>query len=95
MLLLLSYGIQALIYKTSSLKQMKLLNGYTTITMFAILPRRIPRCFQIVTLLTGDQEFDSPKTLAAFALGLMLFTVTLLLNIFALHIVKKYREQYE
>ena len=50
---------------------------------------------QIVTLLTGDQEFDSPKTLAAFALGLMSFTVTLLLNIFALHIVKKYREQYE
>ena len=50
---------------------------------------------QIVTLLTGDQEFDSPKTLAAFALGLMLFSVTLLLNIFALHIVKKYREQYE
>ena len=50
---------------------------------------------QIVTLLTGDQEFDSPKTLAAFALGLMLFMVTLMLNIFALHIVKKYREQYE
>jgi phosphate transport system permease protein len=50
---------------------------------------------QIVTLLTGDQEFDSPKTLAAFALGLMLFTVTLLLNVFALHIVKKYREQYD
>ena len=50
---------------------------------------------QIVTLLTGDQEFDSPKTLAAFALGLMLFMVTLILNIFALHIVKKYREQYE
>lgn len=50
---------------------------------------------QIVTLLTGDQEFDSPKTLAAFALGLMLFAVTLMLNIFALQIVKKYREQYE
>ena len=50
---------------------------------------------QIVTLLTGDQEFDSPKTLAAFALGLMLFVVTLMLNIFALQIVKKYREQYE
>ena len=50
---------------------------------------------QNVNLLTGDQEFDSPKTLAAFALGLMLFTVTLMLNIFALHIVKKYREQYE
>jgi phosphate transport system permease protein len=50
---------------------------------------------QIVTLLTGDQEFDSPKTLAAFALGLMLFTVTLVLNVIALHVVRKYREQYE
>ncbi len=50
---------------------------------------------QIVTLLTGDQEFDSAKTLAAFALGLMLFVSTLLLNIVALHIVRKYREQYE
>lgn len=50
---------------------------------------------QIVTLLVGDQEFDSPKTLAAFALGLMLFLVTLSLNYFALHIVKKYREQYD
>ena len=50
---------------------------------------------QIVTLLVGDQEFDSPKTLAAFALGLLLFIVTLLLNIFALYIVRKYREQYE
>ena len=50
---------------------------------------------QIVTLLVGDQEFDSPKTLAAFALGLMLFVVTLGLNFFAQHIVKKYREQYE
>lgn len=50
---------------------------------------------QIVTLLVGDQEFDSPKTLAAFALGLMLFVVTLCLNYLALHIVKKYREQYD
>lgn len=50
---------------------------------------------QIVTLLTGDQEFDSPKTLAAFALGLGLFVITLLLNIIALHIIRKYREQYE
>lgn len=50
---------------------------------------------QIVTLLVGDQEFNSPKTLSAFALGLMLFVVTLVLNYFALHIVKKYREQYE
>ncbi len=50
---------------------------------------------QIVTLLVGDQEFDSPKTLAAFALGLMLFLVTLLLNIIALHVVRRYREQYE
>jgi phosphate transport system permease protein len=50
---------------------------------------------QIVTLLTGDQEFDSAKTLAAFALGLALFVVTLTLNVIALHIVRKYREQYE
>jgi len=50
---------------------------------------------QIVTLLVGDQEFDSPKTLAAFALGLVLFLVTLLLNVIALYIVRKYREQYD
>jgi phosphate transport system permease protein len=50
---------------------------------------------QIVTLLIGDQEFDSPKTLAAFALGLMLFLTTLVLNMLALRIVKKYREQYD
>ncbi len=50
---------------------------------------------QIVQLLTGDQEFDSPKTLAAFALGLVLFIVTLLLNLIALRVVKKYREAYE
>lgn len=50
---------------------------------------------QIVTLLVGDQEFDSPKTMAAFALGLMLFITTLALNFFALHVVKKYREQYD
>lgn len=50
---------------------------------------------QIVTLLTGDQAFDSPKTLAAFALGLMLFITTLILNVIALKIVRKYREQYE
>ena len=50
---------------------------------------------QIVTLLVGDQEFDSAKTLAAFALGLMLFCVTLVLNIIALTVVNKYREQYD
>ncbi len=50
---------------------------------------------QIVTLLVGDQEFDSPKTLAAFALGLVLFLVTLALNVMALHVVRRYREQYE
>ena len=50
---------------------------------------------QIVTLLVGDQEFDSPKTLAAFALGLLLFIVTLVLNVVALVVVRKYREQYE
>ena len=50
---------------------------------------------QIVDLLTGEAAFDSPKTLAAFALGLTLFVVTLLLNIVALRVVKKYREAYE
>ena len=50
---------------------------------------------QIVTLLVGDQEFDSAKTLAAFALGLVLFLMTLILNIIALHVMKTYREQYD
>ncbi len=50
---------------------------------------------QIVTLLVGDQEFDSAKTLAAFALGLVLFLATLGLNVVALHFVRKYREQYD
>jgi len=50
---------------------------------------------QIVTLLVGDQEFDSSKTLAAFALGLVLFFMTLSLNVFALRIVRKYREKYD
>jgi phosphate transport system permease protein len=51
--------------------------------------------FQIVQLLTGDQEFDSPKTLSAFALGLVLFVVTLALNVIALRVVKRFREAYE
>lgn len=59
------------------------LNSVTTVTV------------QIVSLLTGDQEFDSPKTLAAFALGLSLFIFTLLLNVAALYIVRKYKEQYD
>lgn len=50
---------------------------------------------QIVSLLVGDQEFDSPKTLAAFALGLALFCITLALNAVALAVVRKYREKYE
>lgn len=50
---------------------------------------------QIVALLVGDQEFDSAKTLASFALGLTLFAVTLVLNVVALLIVKHYREKYE
>ncbi len=50
---------------------------------------------QIVMLLVGDQEFDSAKTLAAFALGLVLFVITLGLNVLALYVVNKYREQYD
>ncbi|MDO9127202.1 MAG: phosphate ABC transporter permease subunit PstC [Parvibaculum sp.] len=59
------------------------LEGVTTVTV------------QIVTLLIGDTEFDSPKTLAAFGLGLVLFISTLALNIVALQVVKRYRERYE
>jgi len=50
---------------------------------------------QIVTLLVGDQEFDSAKTLAAFALGLVLFLVTLALNVLGIKVVRKYREAYD
>ncbi len=50
---------------------------------------------QIVMILVGDQEFDSPKTQAAFALGLTLFIATLILNYIALRVVKKYREKYD
>ncbi len=50
---------------------------------------------QIVTLLVGDQKFDSPKTLAAFALGLLLFVITMILNVIALYVVRRYREKYE
>ncbi|WP_339831236.1 phosphate ABC transporter permease subunit PstC [uncultured Parvibaculum sp.] len=59
------------------------LEGVTTVTV------------QIVTLLIGDTEFDSPKTLAAFGLGLVLFLSTLALNVIALQVVKRYRERYE
>jgi phosphate transport system permease protein len=50
---------------------------------------------KIVSQLTGDHEFTSPQTLVAFALGMTLFVITLVLNIYALHIVRKYREQYD
>jgi phosphate transport system permease protein len=59
------------------------LEGVTTVTV------------QIVTLLIGDTAFDNPKTLSAFALGLVLFLVTLCLNVAALRIVRRYREKYE
>ena len=59
------------------------LNAVTTVTA------------QIATLLVGDQEFDSPKTLSAFGLGLVLFVVTLTLNVVALRVVQKYREKYD
>ena len=61
-------------------------NPFEAVTTFTV---------QIKTILVGDQEFDSPKTLAAFALGLILFVVTLCLNVIALYVVRKYREQYE
>jgi phosphate transport system permease protein len=54
-----------------------------------------PVTVQIVPLLVGDQEFDSAKTLSAFALGLVLFFITLALNVIALSVVRKYREKYD
>lgn len=62
------------------------LNPLEAVTTFTV---------QIKTLLVGDQEFDSVKTLSAFALGFVLFFITLTLNIIALRVVKKYREQYD
>ncbi|MBK8199530.1 MAG: phosphate ABC transporter permease subunit PstC [Acidobacteria bacterium] len=50
---------------------------------------------QIVSLMTGETGFDDPKTLSAFALGLVLFIVTLIFNVIALRVVKKYREKYD
>lgn len=50
---------------------------------------------KIVSQLTGDLEFNSPQTLVAFALGLTLFVITLALNVYALYIVRKYKEQYD
>jgi phosphate transport system permease protein len=50
---------------------------------------------RIVSQLTGDADFASPEALVAFALGMTLFILTLGLNVFALYIVRKYREQYE
>jgi phosphate transport system permease protein len=61
-------------------------NPFDTITTVTV---------QIVALLTGDQDFGSPHTLAAFALGLVLFITTFVLNYVALNFVKKYREAYE
>lgn len=59
------------------------LNSVTTVTV------------QIASIMVGDQEFDSPKTLSAFALGLVLFLLTLGLNILALHLVRKYQQKYD
>ncbi len=50
---------------------------------------------RIVDALTGDQEFDSPETLSAFALGLVLFVVTLLVNAYSSRIIKKFKKKYE
>lgn len=51
--------------------------------------------YQIVSLLTGDTEFDSAKTISAFALGFVLFAITLMFNLIALRVVQKYREKYD
>jgi phosphate transport system permease protein len=79
-------GETMIVVMAASLRAKLTLNPFDAVTTVTV---------QIVSLLTGDQEFDSPKTLSAFALGLTLFVVTLVLNIIAFMIVRKYREQYE
>jgi phosphate transport system permease protein len=69
-------------------------SGVATLTLNPLAPATTVTK-QIVDLLTGEAEFDSPKTLAAFALGLTLFVITFLLNIVALTVVKRYREAYD
>lgn len=59
------------------------------------LERATTVTYQIAALLTGEGSFDHPTTLAAFALGLVLFVITLVLNIIALSVVKRFREAYE
>lgn len=79
-------GETMIVVMAASLRAKLTLNPFDAVTTVTV---------QIVTLLTGDQEFDNPKTLAAFALGLTLFVMTLFLNLASFIIVKKYREQYE
>jgi phosphate transport system permease protein len=82
----LSFGVPILVGMAAGLAANLTANPLEAVTTVTV---------QIVMLLTGDQEFDSAKTLAAFALGLVLFLVTLALNVVALRVVRRYREQYE
>ena len=83
MIVVMAAGLAAPNLRTDPLAAFNPLEALTTVTV------------QIVTLLVGDQEFDSAKTLAAFALGLVLFVITLILNVIALQVVKRYREAYD
>ena len=83
MIVVMAAGLGAANLRDEPLSAFNPLESTTTVTV------------QIVTLLVGDQEFDSAKTLAAFALGLTLFVVTLSLNVVALRVVQRYREQYD
>jgi phosphate transport system permease protein len=79
-------GETMIVVMAAGLQATLTLNPFDTVTTVTVY---------ISALLTGEQEFDSAKTLASFALGLVLFAATLALNLVALHIVKRYREQYE
>jgi len=83
MIVVMAAGLAAPNMAENPLSAFNPLEAVTTVTV------------QIVTLLVGDQEFDSPKTLAAFALGLILFVATLCMNVAALIVVRKYREKYD
>jgi phosphate transport system permease protein len=83
MIVVMAAGLAAHTVSWNLIETFNPLQAVTTVTV------------QIATLLVGDQEFDSAKTLSAFALGFVLFFFTLILNMIALHVVSRFKEQYD
>ena len=83
MIVVMAAGLAAHSVSWNPIETFNPLQAVTTVTV------------QIATLLVGDQEFDSAKTLSAFALGFVLFFFTLILNMIALRVVSRFKEQYD